>query len=166
MAPCWCQHGPMLAQKNHLGASWALLGGSWGRLGRVWGASGGVLDRLGQGPADSSGLRAKKLEARGPSMRTRNGHARILGPPKWPISKKPTPQLANHNKQLVTPCAQKRGGGFYQIYRKIKNHQTSPRDSPEDFKKSIIFLDFFIWKYFAYKPISDGLFWWFDPARL
>ena len=40
MAPFWRQHRPMLAQKNHLGASWAVLGalgrllwGSWGRLG-------------------------------------------------------------------------------------------------------------------------------------
>ena len=36
MAPCWRQHGPMLAQKNRLGASWAVLEASWAVLEASW----------------------------------------------------------------------------------------------------------------------------------
>ena len=38
MAPCWRQHGPMLAQKNRLGASWAVLEASWAVLPRPEGS--------------------------------------------------------------------------------------------------------------------------------
>ena len=33
-------------------------------------------------------------------------------------------------------------------------------------KSKNINLETFYEKYFAYKPISDSLFWWFDPLKL
>ena len=40
MGPCWRQHRPMLAQKNLLGTSWAVLEASWAVLPRSRGGSG------------------------------------------------------------------------------------------------------------------------------
>ena len=41
MGPCWRQHRPMLAQKNRLGRSWAVLEASWAVLPRSRGGLGG-----------------------------------------------------------------------------------------------------------------------------
>ena len=61
MAPCWRQHGPMLAQKNRLDASWAVLEASWAVLPRTRGVLGGRSP-----PSTASGL---ILEASGRGLR-------------------------------------------------------------------------------------------------
>ena len=58
MAPFWRQHGPMLAQKNRLGASWAVWEASWAVLEASWRVFKNALEK-----ATKKEVKKRRLEA-------------------------------------------------------------------------------------------------------